>query len=317
MRVLLIVLLTLSAYANETKQLHTQYTLKKGDTVSEILHRRGLAPLYGNEEQVEKTLKLNRLTAQQAKELKQGDIILLPTFVELKKEERVVYKTIDLSETYKKKALEGEFFFTYSGRSERINYGPSKLNGSLYNNYGIKIQSDLNRFINIYNVQLSGFLGGAAEYVSDPIEEDDNGGEVKTAMNYNVFGGIYIEPIEVEAKPFIQWQYEQFDGFDIKNNDIVRRRNRLSWLGLGFKHTFYFWEQPLVIKPSISYTVVSSGEQAGDIKVDGLTGFKTHLESTFTLDNKWMLGAELSYYSFKEFEDYNIGRYMLLFGRKI
>lgn len=320
MKFLLFSLLSLFVLAEEVDVQtipYTQYTLKKGDTISEVLYSRGIYPLYGDNKKVQATLKLNRLTLEEAKKLDVGDIILLPKFMDRPVSERIVYKTIDISKAYPKKALAGEFYLTYSGRSERINYGSAKVSGDLYNNFGFKLQSDLNRFIHLYDVQLSGFLGAGIEKNNDPIEQSSDGGRVDTTTNFNIFGGVYIESLNIEAKPFLMWQYEQFDGFDLNNNDIVRRRNKISWFGLGLKHTFYLWEQPLIVKPSISYTVVSASEKANDDNINGLTGFKTNFEATFTLDHKWKIGTDISFYSFSQFKDYNMLRYALLFGRNI
>jgi hypothetical protein len=318
---LIIMTFNLQVFAQESvdvkKSFHNQYTFKQGDTISDVLHNLSIDPLYGNGKNVTTTLKLNRLTEEQAKQLKQGDIILLPTLQELSSTPAVVYKTINISKKYENKPLEGEFFLTYSGRNEKIDFGSAKIDGNLYNNIGIRVQSDLNRSIDIYNLELSGYFGGALERLDDPSEEDGNGGSVNVTNYYQLFGGLYIESIDIQAKPFVEWQFEQFDGFDLKNDEIIRRRNKISWIGVGLKHTFYFWEQPLVVKPSLAYTIVTSSEQAGDVEVDGLSGFKTNFEANFTLDSKWMIGAELSYYNFREFDNYNITKYMLMFGRKI
>jgi hypothetical protein len=54
------------------------YRLEKNETVSEALAQKGLAPLYGRGRWQSKVLKLNRLTEESARELRTGDLILLP-----------------------------------------------------------------------------------------------------------------------------------------------------------------------------------------------------------------------------------------------
>lgn len=54
------------------------YTLKKGDNISQLLHERGYAPLYGNGKWVERVLDANKLIYKTAKKIDTGKTIFLP-----------------------------------------------------------------------------------------------------------------------------------------------------------------------------------------------------------------------------------------------
>ena len=51
-------------------QDYTPYIVQKGDTVSGILQRENLRPLYGTREWVEKVLTLNRLNEESSRNLR-------------------------------------------------------------------------------------------------------------------------------------------------------------------------------------------------------------------------------------------------------
>ena len=53
--------------------------LAKGETISDILYNDNYKPLYGENEWVEKVLKLNRLTETQAKNLDPETLLIVPT----------------------------------------------------------------------------------------------------------------------------------------------------------------------------------------------------------------------------------------------
>jgi hypothetical protein len=55
------------------------YKVKKGDTISELLRTRVLGPLYVKEGILEKGLQTNRITKKEAKKLKVGRYLILPT----------------------------------------------------------------------------------------------------------------------------------------------------------------------------------------------------------------------------------------------
>lgn len=67
---------SLSTTAQEHYKVHI---LEEGETLSELLHRENYTPLYGEERWVEKILKANHLTMEQAKDIKTGRPIILPS----------------------------------------------------------------------------------------------------------------------------------------------------------------------------------------------------------------------------------------------
>ena len=52
--------------------------LEKGETISDILYNDNYSPLYGEDEWVDKVLKLNRLSESQARKLERGTLLIVP-----------------------------------------------------------------------------------------------------------------------------------------------------------------------------------------------------------------------------------------------
>ena len=74
--IFLSLLLIASQSYSQNYEIHV---LKEGETLSEILQKRGYSPLYGEDQWVDKTLKMNHLASPQAKEIKKGFPIILPS----------------------------------------------------------------------------------------------------------------------------------------------------------------------------------------------------------------------------------------------
>lgn len=68
------------------------HVLKEGETLSGLLETYGHSPLYTKEGWVKKTLELNHLTANQAKDLKKGFPVILPNHEVSGVKEKVIYK---------------------------------------------------------------------------------------------------------------------------------------------------------------------------------------------------------------------------------
>jgi hypothetical protein len=67
------------------------HQVKKGETISSILHKLELGPLYGKDGWTERILELNRVTLKKSKKLEPGDMLVIPR---IRKEVAVVEDTI-------------------------------------------------------------------------------------------------------------------------------------------------------------------------------------------------------------------------------
>lgn len=146
--ILITLFLTTFVLANETDQ-YTPYVIKKGETISNIVHKYHLTPLYGETEWVTKVLKMNRLTHAQAKKIEPGEIVILPVAREL------------LTENYVRKD-EVKTLYSSWRSSENLN----SLKEKKYNSR-VKAQY-MHRNVNIkdadFNIQQT--FGAVAEYWS-------------------------------------------------------------------------------------------------------------------------------------------------------
>ena len=80
--VALVVLVGGSSAANSKEIQTTDYKvhiLEKGETLSELLHKENYTPLYGENQWVDKILKANHITMEQAKDLDERSPLVLPS----------------------------------------------------------------------------------------------------------------------------------------------------------------------------------------------------------------------------------------------
>ena len=77
-------------------QKYEIHILEQGETLSEILWDNGYRPLYGDQSWVQRTLDMNHLESVNAKELKKGFPVILPSKDENHKERTFTnYKIIN------------------------------------------------------------------------------------------------------------------------------------------------------------------------------------------------------------------------------
>jgi hypothetical protein len=297
-----------------------QYTLVKGDTISDVLKKNGLDPLYGNGKYVNTALRINRLDEEQAKILNAGDILLLPVIEpnNVEYNEKLVYKNIYLDTQESKKAFDGRIFFTYSYFNSNIDLGNSlKLESERHNNYGIQLETDLNRVVRVYDFDLSGFLRVDIITTEDVNEVDNNGGKIKSELFYNLAGGIYFEKQGWKVLPYASWSLDKFTSSDIINDDIVKRRNTISWLGFGFKRDIKLKRNVIKLNASFNFATNSSSKFEGYNKESGLEGYKSSLTIQMQVNKKWIVGLDTSYMNFDSYNNYSIAKYSLQLGRGI
>jgi len=72
---------TMLAYGRDSQ--YVPYIIKSGDSVTKIISKYELKPIYGEKNWEEKVLELNRLTHRSAKKLGAGDVIIIPLSVKV------------------------------------------------------------------------------------------------------------------------------------------------------------------------------------------------------------------------------------------
>ena len=77
-QLLYIIFLFFTFSINAAEEMYIQHTVKKGETLSQILIDYRLRPVYHNEGFLDEVLALNHLDLKRAKKLEIGDILVLP-----------------------------------------------------------------------------------------------------------------------------------------------------------------------------------------------------------------------------------------------
>ncbi len=117
------------------------HQVKEGETISSILHKLGLSPLYGKEGWTTKILEINRVTLKKSKKLEPGDMLVIPS---LKKEVAMTDDTISVkrsgilkSGVLSRSSSNKYDFLIYTDIGKK-NYKVAELEGVSNNyNYGI------------------------------------------------------------------------------------------------------------------------------------------------------------------------------------
>ena len=254
MRVIVLFLL-LTNLAAAAQSEFTPYIVKKGETVSEILHNHQIAPLYTGAEWVEKVLKLNRLTQETAKKLEPGEVIILPVSslyfspdeiaTEFIPKDEFSKKLANLkseitSDIFNQKVKEGRHNFTILGeyfyRDSQLNRGGEVQLGQ---NIGLEFDylyrdPTTGRRIT-WNPQFSAavvFQGGA-EFAERP----DLGAEFSPSVRLR--GGAQAEIREWGARftPFAEYEYFSYVDATGPGRYLVRK-DSILWGGVNFEKSY-------------------------------------------------------------------------------
>jgi hypothetical protein len=114
--------------------------LKRGDTLSELLQKHGLEPIYGKGNSLEECLELNSISLKQARKLEVGTKVLLAP---LKKTD-VIDQEESIAETNKQKIYYGLQIGSSSFQFEDTNYNQATFNSAYQLGLILSARTDLN-----------------------------------------------------------------------------------------------------------------------------------------------------------------------------
>lgn len=250
---ILLIPFTFSAIAAGDFQAHI---LKPGETISQLLQRKGYTPLYGKNNWVERTLELNHLTVIQANEIKKGFPIFLPGKSE-------VAKTYTSDKVSVKKASvirAGLFGNTISDHQKvflELDYFASevalkKSNVSLGQNYGLGIRVDGENDYRIgdltYNYYGSAFIytHGVGEFEG----KDDLASSFTPTYQLNLGSKIQSPELPFNFGPLVRLE-EKSKLEENSRDELILRRDRLAWVGIKFAKIFEV--DHLIYQASLGY----------------------------------------------------------------
>jgi hypothetical protein len=253
-------LVSSSVYSNG----YEVHILKKGDTLSELLEKKGYTPLYGEGNWVEKTLKLNHLNIAQDVEIKKTLPIILP-----KRSKTIIDKvTMKKSSILRKGLLGNEISrhqdvrvkFDYSQKSIKL---PSKtINQNQDFGIGLDVIGKNNYTVSSLNYNFYAGLmitsHGSAKL------------KTQTAManrfepTYQGHAGIIIKSPKLNFKFGPLAQIEQKTRIEEKETLLNMRRDQVTSLGFKIEKDFYI--DHLEYRTNVSY---SKGLIHDDIESNG------------------------------------------------
>ena len=232
------------------------HQVKEGETISSILHKLGLSPLYGKEGWTTKILEINRVTFNKSKKLEPGDMLVIPT---LEKEVVMMDDAISVkrsgvlkSGVLSRSSSNKYDFLIYTDIGKK-NYKVAELEG-VSNNYnygigfeviGLKKHSLLNKEFNLnygayVNTQRSVSLGSTASTYA------------QFSPEVNLYGSALFKISSFSVGPTLGVTEESAVDSD-GTTPFVRRDRKLN-LGFSFK---YLGVENLLISFGSYYSVYS------------------------------------------------------------
>ncbi len=217
------------------------YVIQPGDTVSELLVKYQLSPLYGPRKWVERVLKLNRLTLESARHLEVGDVIVLP-------KRSFIYSEDQLHSL--QSSIEREIVAKF--------YAPKKHNISLLTGYAFRQQTFSNT---VDSADIKQVFSGSITYRYDSLKKRHFTWVPEVAATIITQSGSsfdqdttliaeFTPTIEVRSALELSWQgvpvsfvpqltYSNFSTLDYRGDFLVKRET-LIWGGVGVRKRWWF-----------------------------------------------------------------------------
>ncbi len=219
------------------------HILKKGETLSELLHSENYTPLYGENQWVEKILKANHITMEEAKELDEGSPLVLPSKDFLLAESTTDKDIVAIKQSAISHGLFGNKISNHQNVTIGVQYHVNKLEtGSTtvtsQENYGLIVgYEDLNnRHWQSLALSPSAQLG----IMTHGTNTTDKGSEVISydpTLNLSTQLGLKRFGSTFSFGPMAAWQSAS-RAFE-QNEDIAIRRDHLLYMGGFISKDFY------------------------------------------------------------------------------
>lgn len=276
------------------------HVLKEGETLSELLHSKGYHPLYGEDQWVDKTLKMNHLASPQAKEIKKGFPIILPRKTPL--EPKTIYKEKVVFKTKPRKKLGMFSNFISEHQDAYLNFNHSQKETNLP---GAKVFQRENFLLGLEVEGKNRHRMGRLFYdINGKFEVESQGsGQFNTSERRNVnFQPTYELGADIAASaPGVPFKFgpsisleEKSRVQQITSDDFETRRDQIFWLGFNIKNDLVVFDSP--IKNQLGYRqklVQSIVEGEGEFSISEVFG-----STRVQLTDNYLMGLNARYTNF-------------------
>jgi hypothetical protein len=238
---LLLTLIPFVVFAN--KNDYIPYTFQKGDTVTDVMIRHNLKPLYGKEGWMQKILKLNRITLESATKMEAGDMILVPRVETPNKKIKAIAGVENLTDGvldyvspkgvkhYNFSILTGYFNQDLSFASA----APVSVNQNLMLMAKYKERLPSSNYFISYNPNIE------VEYFTqaNPVFENDPGRSIDFSDSYSLNLGYEIEYRPLTLGFNTALKFERFSTLTQGGDNYRVRDLELTWIGTQITKNIY------------------------------------------------------------------------------
>lgn len=221
------------------------YVLKAGDNVSEIIAAHNLAPLYGENEWVDKVLKLNRLTLASAKKMEPGDVIVLPLRTKVFEQKQYEDEIQTMKSALKKEVaaqtradIEANFL---KDKNYNFTVGAEYFNQSVqFESDSVEIQQNFTGYIEYQEKNMNKTQGISIEpkirlgFYTQSQADFESSETLNADFTPSYFGNLSLElravTYDFSLSPLVE--YEQFSALRLSGGDFEVVDNELLWSGV-------------------------------------------------------------------------------------
>jgi len=230
---------------NVFAQNYEIHILEKGETLSELLHKKGYSPLYGKDQWVDRTLKMNHLSSEQDKVIRKDFPIILPD-----KNEKITNKISPneyvqiIRDDYKKRygLLSGkiskhqDLFFEFGYSQKAISLQDTKVN--INENFALKLNIDGKN--NYLYQQFRYNLNGSVGITSHGVGRFENN-EIRTVNfqpTYIAQTNLLLNTPTIPVNFGPSFKLEESTSLYNENDQYQTSRDRLAWIGFKMNKNF-------------------------------------------------------------------------------
>lgn len=275
------------------------HILEEGETLSELLHRENYTPLYGEDRWVEKILKANHLTLSQAKEIKKGRPIILPSKEMLAKMDDGLFDKVELRQSAVSHGLFGNKISAHQNVEVAFQYHMNSLKTSetdisSQENYGVFLSYEDNNPRSWkgfrYNPQfeIGTITHGTNQTGNDRVLSYDPTFTARARM------ALRAPSSTVVFGPSLSWENASRGYVEDENAGI--RRDHLLWAGAFASKTFHI-PQNISLEFEASLQKSFYNQEAGGM--DDLDALKSELGFEVNLTRNYFLKLFSNYETYQ------------------
>jgi hypothetical protein len=283
-------LLSLPATASDY-QIHV---LQPGDTLSEVLQSKGFEPLYGDQSWVDKTLKMNHLSKQDAKNIKKGYPIILPKKEEVIQAAAISDKISTGQSSTIRYGLIGNRISNHQKVMVNMDYFQqyadiNATSANIRENFGVGVdvisQNDFSLAGMTFN-PTSSFYVHTQNGVSVSNNSDITA-DFRPTWNVSTQLALRTDNSPVDFGPMLK--YEEASMLEANNEDYLVRRDQFFWIGAFAKKQIEMNNLEFNLQADLSATTFSYNTN----NLDEMYVVKTRFFGNVNLTRDYYLGAFL------------------------